>query len=533
MNKKSHKKSNHKSSKTVQNEEQLDHVSKEVADINDGTFFAESLKNKLDASSHKRCFDLTNDISRAIMEEGDIENQIKERGNKRSIMSEEERLVILDRAQRLGANNVESYLKKYDMTIEDLNKPIDNSIVEELVNKSDINEAFVKKIIEESDKETLLIMERKDLNEKGLRVHSRQIASDEREKNPMIERKDGIIKVKRPFFVTPFNKSIKEVGKSKRVDFDSARGISIRENYGQDNYINSISTFNDEYRANYPQIELGIPDINVKIMETESQEAADSIKAGREHYEKNKNEMQQQMNVVAFYSIKDAKPFYYVSSAEARLAIEHINLCRKYKKDVFKINADTISKYVNNISSIVKQIKDNNQDINAISTIWENNLNNMECNSTFSQNIESYTNVKNITKQVFLSKKIDGVTIGLQKFRITIDDINSASINKIMNLHESLLLLGQCSHYIISNNWYVDLLTTKSLLEASNMTEKEIFGIVGKYNKKPVFINENLAKNVYLILARRIDNGEIVISEYEIEKAILKTDENGRSEIND
>ena len=506
MNKKSHKKSHYKNPKVVT---EIDNA------------FAESLENKLNNITAKK----EEFINRPITDQKETERINRSREEKQKFLTEEERLVILDRYQRLGEDDVKEYIQYYNISLEELKKPIKSSeSIESIEEKSDINEKFVKNIVKDSKKRGLPIVDRNVKSLRGVDVNI--AAKEERKNNPMSKEENGIIKVKRPFYVTPINKPI---ARKEDPDLNSAASKTIKENYGQDNYIQSLSIFNNIYNAPHSQIDIGIPDINVKILDSESQEAMDAVKEGKGYYEKNKGEMQQQMNVVAFYSIKDAKPFYYVSSAEARLAIEHINLCRKYKKDIFKINTETISKYVPDIMNIIKQLKEENPAGDSISTIWKNCYENTivaddDYDSVVEKDIARYTNIKNITKQVFISRKIDGNIIGLQKFNVVADSIDCGSIKSVINLNESLTLFGQCSHYIVFNKWYADILSVNSLLDVPNITEREIFGIIGKYNKKPVFINENMPKNSYVILSRRIDDGNIMISEYEINKADIKFD---------
>lgn len=519
MNKKTQKNSIKKSVKTTNPTKinrleklSLDEVSQSCKqngdEITNGDLFAASLKGQLQ-NKEDLCsvYIHENELNQPITPEGHIEKIIKDRDNERRKMTEEERVVLLDRAQRLGVEKIDPYLKEHGFSFEDLKDPINPELPKE-PNKSDIDEPFIKQIIKSDEEKTLPILDSALTTMQKERLEKRKY----RQEHPISEVVNGVIKVKRPIGVYIKNKP----------DIESKEADRIRENYGQDNYSQSVSLANQVYSGNFQQIDLGIPDVNIKIMEDYDSSV---IQESKDFCETNKEEMKHQMNVVAFYSIKDSKPFYYVSSAEARLAIDYITLCRKYKKDIFKFNSETIKEYVQNVHALIGETIGKSP-VNSKALVWKSVYENLldDDDSSHYKFIENYTNIKSIYKSVFIPNS----NVTFNRFEIEVNSLNVKSLQSIIDLHEPLNFINGFSSFIVMNtDLSLDLIRdlespTVSFQQANknkaNTTEREIYGMVAKYKGKPIFINEAIGKDKLVIVSRRVESGEVIISEYEIKQ---------------
>jgi hypothetical protein len=232
--------------------------------------------------------------------------------------------------------------------------------------------------------------------------------------------------------------------------------------------------------------------------------------------------MEKQMNVVALYSIKDAKPFYYISSAEARIAIDYINLCREFKTNIVKDNMDTITTFVKNIDVIIGDIKKSNFEEIPSVIVWQSGLvledKNLE---TISWSVDASSSITSISKQVCFPLEIHGIKTILQKFSVDMRSITDDSVKRIINAHLDLTLLHGYSHYIICGSESKKLeISSRNL---PNMTEREIFQVKNKYDSQygtlPVFYNNKIAANSIIIVSRSINGDKsVVISEYSMNK---------------
>ena len=131
------------------------------------------------------------------------------------------------------------------------------------------------------------------------------------------------------------------------VDDEAFNSIGLH--YGKNNYFDAVNP-QESSHVYYGQSDNSLANLSDPTLTNsiEIPNIPNMMEIGKAFYDKNKNQMQQQMNVVSLYSIKDAKPFYYISSAEARMAIEYITTTRKYKTDMnnfYQTNYSTVKFY--------------------------------------------------------------------------------------------------------------------------------------------------------------------------------------------
>lgn len=396
--------------------------------------------------------------------------------------------------------------------IESIEKPIDSKFIEALITKS-------------SRKEIPIFDDHREIGEtsKKLLEDKSQIVSNGTKFKPI-----------RKIVSSPDSPKgrVVEFDTKNKLDINSSVAKTVAGKYGPTNYLHTIDISPTIIGNEFSFTNTIIPDVSVKLLDPEKEDSATAVKIGKEFFEQNKDEMQKQMNVVAMYSIKDSKPFYYISSAEARLAIDYINLCRKYKKDIFKINSETITEYVNNVEAIINSIK-GQSGIDVPKVIVWNGVNDCEIydnpDLTVSHALametleadfrDQYINIRTISKQVFVPYKVKSETITFQKFEVELEQIDIASIKRIIKLHEPLTVLHSYSHYIICGKHMLKYILLN--VANPNITEKEIFGIVGEYKnefgQKPIFLNEKIRNNSFVILSRSLRcEDTIFISEYEV-----------------
>lgn len=402
-------------------------------------------------------------------------------------------------------------------------------LVEPTLETKPIDGHFLRKLFEKEKESTLeVVSNHEDLlkDKEGFQPKPPKTSNIEYDEN-------GTIKVKGPIRKCLGNGRETEAFKPKeKLDINSPAAKRILSGYGSENYIASLEFFSSSQPRymgvnNSQYLFTGIPNVDVRILDPETEEAANTVKTGREFYEKNKDEMKEQMNVVAFYSIKDSKPFYYVSSAEARLAVDYIAMCRQCKKDIFKNISETIRIFVHPIHTILNGIKEKNVNVPR-AIVWEGIANNC-LGETYlypdgmSPSVnDRYSDIKKISKQLFNPQKVESKIIEFIKFEVVVGGISITNVKNIISLHEPLTLLAGHFHYMILGKNLSRCVNT-DLIQPNSM-EKEIFGMVGKYKDgygpKDVFINNQIGENSIIFVSRTPNNSSgneiLSITEYEV-----------------
>jgi hypothetical protein len=241
------------------------------------------------------------------------------------------------------------------------------------------------------------------------------------------------------------------------------------------------------------------------------------VSTGKSFYEQNKDAMQQQMNVVAMYSIKDSKPFYYISSAEARMAIDYINAAREYKNDVLAFRNTTYD--------IIKGIVTNPPQATPVSSEYVSIFDKEYYVKEKEQDHFAYlTSIKKIESRPLLplnhkNIKIDNIEIAVS---ITEGLINIPFFS-IIELHENVTqTYGNLSSIMLGKD-LIEIITTDVSATRIKLTRinENLNGIIahytGRFGFKSVYYNENLESG-FQVLSRNPMNNSTTLFNYVIRK---------------
>ena len=367
-----------------------------------------------------------------------------------------------------------------------------------------------------NDKETLDVKDVCDFKDAEVALPKRVY------KHGNVEIIDGIPKVRGP--IVRCDNSGKKIDMHPDVsvvDVDSSLSESIAKNYGAANYESAVSAgvYNSYLKPNTDGLDSIIPDLDVKMFCNE-----DEISKSKAICNSRKDKIAEQINVIALYSIKDAKPFYYISSAEARIAIEYINMCRKFKTDIVRQNMDTIANFVRNIEIVLATLKSGV--LGVLNVVWDKNF----CDIQFDDEESKFelemtdSNLASISRQLALPMVIGNNNVTFQRFVIAMPRRTIANAKNIICIHPNLNVLTSHIHYVICGKETIKLVVNdKQHIHIPNMTERETFGITTKYSTPygvlPVFSNDKIDENSIVIVSKTIGKNHVVVSEYYMDKS--------------
>ena len=387
----------------------------------------------------------------------------------------------------------------------------------------------IKTVIDDiaNEKDELEVSDRHSNPE--LKAHIAKVR-DRKYKNGNVEYKDGIPIVKGPIRIAR-GESNTDIEAKEALDLDSLSALSISSNYGSSNYAENVSISNLSRTGgtmqNYsqPQNGLGlIPEVDAKMFC-----ADDEIQLAKEFCNDNKSKLQKQMNIVALYSVKDAKPFYFISSAEARMAIDYINMCRKFKQDIISVHLDTIDNIVKNIPEIKFEIDEKGFDFSVSSVIWDSDL----ANIVTDEYMHSQMNlIHSIEKKTSLPQKIKNNQIEVQELIVKVDRKDEGNIygiimREVIDNHASIQIFNSSFFYLICG---INAMTQISEYSGSsngrntsipNTMERMKLGIVKNYSAPygniPMFSDSQMEDKKLTIISKEIDTDKIIITEYVLE----------------
>tara|TARA_R110000824_G_scaffold12226_7_gene53672 strand:- start:70644 stop:72008 length:1365 start_codon:yes stop_codon:yes gene_type:complete len=362
-----------------------------------------------------------------------------------------------------------------------------------------------------------------------LKAHMAKEREDRKYNNGNVIYKDGIPRVKGPIRIVRGAVNTDMEAKAE-LDIESLSSQRISSSYGSSNYAENVSLSNIQRpeeklgRYSQPQNGLGlIPEIDAKMYCGD-----DEIQLAKEVCNDNKSKLQKQMNIVALYSIKDAKPFYFISSAEARMAIDYINMCRKFKQDIISVHLDTIENIVKNVSSIKFEIEEKGFDFSVSSLLWESNLADIEPDEYMHSQMNL---IHSIEKKSSLPQKISDNQIEVQELTVKVDRKDEGNVyykiwEEVIENHASIQLFSPCFFYLIcgtntmsSISSYNGSHTKKVTLP--NTTEKMKLGIVKNYSAPygniPMFSDSQMGEKRLTIVSKEVDTDKIIITEYVLE----------------
>ncbi|MFA7220581.1 MAG: hypothetical protein WC119_08830 [Synergistaceae bacterium] len=364
-------------------------------------------------------------------------------------------------------------------------------------------------------------------------------------KNSNVEYVNGIPKVKGPI--------VKVNSEKNHVDFphyqdpliDTEEAERIAQNYGARNYESSVSTdYSITSFARPKPMQPDVLSLQTLIPDIENGKmgcSADEIEAGKEFHRENKQQMASQMNVVALYSIKDQTPFYYISSAEARLAIDHINLCRRFKQDVTQTNMTIINDIVLNIDNIINEIKDNHMKDIPGTCVWSNDYMGFESPSgDIEVNPElfgaSYVNISKIYRKMYPDHNIkDNSFAKYIENKVEVDRRTIKGADSIIKFHIASNALETYVHYIVCGINSIQLVMNdkstmggyrnESRISYPSLMERKNFGIVAFRDsvggKMGVFLNENIDPDTIVIISKSfhsLNKNDVIVGSYYMDK---------------
>lgn len=411
-------------------------------------------------------------------------------------------------------------------------------------------EQLAKRICEEKDDDLQIkdsVCEAiEDLKENGIEMEieldekCKFKAKDHVFKNSNVVYENGIPKVKGPIVRVFGNNEHEDAKPNDPIIMDNEIAEQISKKYGTENYLDA-NKIEDESSSSYYHGETfyGLDGVIQNTHDKKMFCSEIEIDNSKSFCKDNKEKMQQQMNVVALYSIKDAKPFYYISSAEARMAIEYVSLCRRYHTDVTTRNNQFITEVVLNVDEIINSIKDSqsvfHRDDMPDALVWKRNCFDFdeEQQEEISNNISS--NIEELYKRCYLAHRFNNFIVKLNKFNVKMDKRTITAATSIIEINRRFNGLHTYMHYIVGGGNAIKLLLNGKYQDP-NLTERQLFGIVG--NKTigngggtyPVFINEKINPNSIIIISNRfipedtknnIFIGEYIMDKIEVEKKDL------------
>lgn len=364
-------------------------------------------------------------------------------------------------------------------------------------------------------------------------------------KNSNVEYVNGIPKVKGPIVRVYSDKKHVDFPRYQDPDIDTEEAERIAQNYGARNYESSVSTDYsitsfDRPKPMKPDV-LGLQTLIPDIENGKMGCSADEIEAGKEFHRDNKQQMASQMNVVALYSIKDQTPFYYISSAEARLAIDHINLCRRFKQDVTQTNMTIINDIVLNISNIINEIKNCHMKDIPGTCVWSDDYMGFESPSG---DIEvnsglfgaSYVNISKIYRKMYPDHNIkDNSYAKYIELEVEVDRRTIKAADSIIKFHIASNSLETYVHYIVCGINSIKLVMSdkstmggyrnENKISYPSLMERKNFGIVafrnGAGGKMGVFLNENIDPDTIVIISKSfnsLNKNDVIVGSYYIDK---------------
>ena len=316
----------------------------------------------------------------------------------------------------------------------------------------------------------------------------------------------------------------------------------IAKNFGAANYDSIISP-----EINLPIDQGQVVSLAGLIPDLQSEKmfcSPEDIDNSRKFCEQNKDKMSDQMNVVAMYSVKDAKPFYYISSAEARMAVNYINMCRKLKTDIYEDNKRTINDFVWNIDSIIKKIEDQNpKDIPETVVLGENlvwtDISETEDIGDFlvaNTNTQSpQESIKGAYRKVYIPMEHNRTNVIFRKYRVEVEKRTIKALTYLIDFHIVENSSLEYSHYIVCGKNTLRMMLSDDSRVGSiyygdktitipNSVERNVFKIMAnrenRYGKTPVFINEKIDYDSMVVVSRNFvsDGSTVIVAEYYLDK---------------
>lgn len=357
-------------------------------------------------------------------------------------------------------------------------------------------------------------------------------AKDHVFKNSNVVYENGMPKVKGPIVKVLSDERHEDGTPNVPIIMDNGVAEQIAEKYGTENYIDA-NKIEDESSSSYYHGETfyGLDGVIQNTHDKKMFCSEMEIDNSKNFCKDNKEKMQQQMNVVALYSIKDAKPFYYISSAEARMAIEYVSLCRRYHTDVTTRNNQLITDVVLKVDEIINFIKDSqavfHRDDMPDALVWKRNCFDFdeEEHNEISHNM-SY-NIEELYKRCYLTHKFNDFNVKLDKFNVKLDKRTITAATSIIEINRRLNGLHTYMHYIVGGSNSIKLLLGGQSQDP-NLTERQLFGIVGNKTigngggKYPLFVNDKINPDSIIIISNRFipeeTKNNIFISEYIMDK---------------
>lgn len=270
---------------------------------------------------------------------------------------------------------------------------------------------------------------------------------------------------------------------------------------------NNVNTSADPFL----NLDKRLPDYNGEIM----------VEIGNTFTNQNKDLMQQQMNVVALYSIKDAKPFYYVSSAEARMAIEYINEARTYKKDIHKFRKETneiINSYINDDYNF-QEIEVNKAPLNYKEIFSKDLVENLPDN-VMPPIYDEITSIQKIETRMLYPMTIKNTTINNIEVLVKLSkDILFTPFITIIDLHENITgTFGNYSSIIVGND-FMNFMGEELIAQQRYIRKctENTYGIIatysGKNGHKNIFYKPVISKG-FIVLSRNLSNNTQTMYRY-------------------
>jgi len=363
-----------------------------------------------------------------------------------------------------------------------------------------------------------------DLKKEGIDTEcldNKFLAKDHVFKNSNVQYVNGIPEVRGPIIKVLNNHVHEEATPNESPILDTEEAENLAARFGSSNYSYSITLDdNNDLNSKLEQssgLQGLIPDTHDKKMFCSENE----LDFAKQFSKDNKFTMQKQMNVVALYSIKDAKPFYYMSSAEARMAIEYVTLCRRFHTDVVAQNSLMINNVVLKVDKIIQEIQDSQRyDIPEMQICGDDIIFDGDIRIPPSDYIHS------IYRTEYMPHTFNEFNIKYGKYRSLLDRRSTYAARSIVDLNYKINVLEPFMHYIVGGKNSIKLLLTQEACKGASSIERQLFGIVGNMkvlnSDMPIFHNYNIEPNSIVIISKRFTpndvNNQIIINEYYLQK---------------
>ncbi len=298
--------------------------------------------------------------------------------------------------------------------------------------------------------------------------------------------------------------------------------------YGHDNYLEAISASDPYAYTNKKTNNIG-PDPLLYFDPSSIDSINESqINISKKYCQDNKDEMAQIMNVVALYSIKDNKPFYYVSSAEARVALEFISEMRRTKTNIYELRKKAYET-TKNVNAKLYEI------INEEPLAYTDSYNDITQEIIESlQIVDTYANENfNKIEKGIIFKKIENINFG-EKIKITriapsenvseMLDMNTLQVAKLLSAHKHITCtFGYMSIAIVNSFHMGHIIKTTERKNAFTKWQKaseNTHGIIANYDNigesYPIMHNPKLKDNQIVVLSFNISTNESIYHIYEL-----------------